>query len=64
MCFWETFFSLVAMFRSLLLSQLAQILAVSPHLPVDPTTGIQGITTDTRTLQPGDLFVALRGVTV
>lgn len=45
------------------LTQLQQLLAATPvNLPeADLGTEITGISTDTRTLKPGDLFLALRG---
>lgn len=42
------------------LSQIARAVAGSPDRPVDGER-ISGVSTDTRTLKPGDLFFALRG---
>jgi UDP-N-acetylmuramoyl-tripeptide--D-alanyl-D-alanine ligase len=51
------------MFSPITLTQLSQILAVSLPLQCDTPQDVQviGITTDTRTLKPGEAFVALRG---
>ncbi|OLP19051.1 UDP-N-acetylmuramoyl-tripeptide--D-alanyl-D-alanine ligase [Leptolyngbya sp. 'hensonii'] len=51
------------MSHSILLSQLVTILAATPiHLtPSEQAKPAVGITTDTRTLEPGQMFLALRG---
>jgi UDP-N-acetylmuramoyl-tripeptide--D-alanyl-D-alanine ligase len=46
------------------LTQAADWLALDSFTAPDPNTLIQGVSIDTRTLQPGDLFVALAGNTV
>ncbi|HLO50173.1 MAG TPA: UDP-N-acetylmuramoyl-tripeptide--D-alanyl-D-alanine ligase [Kamptonema sp.] len=48
------------MFGRVTLAQLAEILAITPPALSDSTT-VTGIATDTRTLKPGEVFVALRG---
>lgn len=50
------------MVGSLSLQQLVQVLALPPHLPEELlSTTISTISTDSRTLEPGSVFVALRG---
>ncbi|EAW38588.1 UDP-N-acetylmuramoyl-tripeptide--D-alanyl-D-alanine ligase [Lyngbya sp. PCC 8106] len=51
------------MFSPITLTQLSQILAVSlpPQCDTPQDTPVIAITTDTRTLQPGEAFLALRG---
>jgi UDP-N-acetylmuramoyl-tripeptide--D-alanyl-D-alanine ligase len=47
------------------LSEVVQATGARVHPPADPdrlpAIGVRGVSTDTRTLRPGDLFVALRG---
>ena len=47
--------------ESVRLSTLAQWLEVPVPPGLDPNLEIRGISTDSRTLKPGELFVALRG---
>lgn len=43
------------------LAQLVDLLNATAHNLTDPTTPAIGVTTDTRSLQPGEVFLALRG---
>jgi UDP-N-acetylmuramoyl-tripeptide--D-alanyl-D-alanine ligase len=41
--------------------QLAEALGVPPPPGLDPVAGLAGVSIDSRTLQPGELFLAIRG---
>jgi UDP-N-acetylmuramoyl-tripeptide--D-alanyl-D-alanine ligase len=41
--------------------QLAEALGVPPPPGLDPMAGLAGVSIDSRTLQPGELFLAIRG---
>lgn len=41
--------------------QLAEALGVPPPPGLDPLAGLAGVSIDSRTLQPGELFLAIRG---
>jgi UDP-N-acetylmuramoyl-tripeptide--D-alanyl-D-alanine ligase len=41
--------------------QLAEALGVAPPTRLDPTTALAGVSIDSRTVQPGELFIAIRG---
>jgi UDP-N-acetylmuramoyl-tripeptide--D-alanyl-D-alanine ligase len=41
--------------------QLAETLGVPPPPGLDPMAGLAGVSIDSRTLQPGELFLAIRG---
>ena len=45
------------------LAQLVALLNAAPHHLPDPNASCTGITTDTRSLKPGEVFLALRGET-
>jgi UDP-N-acetylmuramoyl-tripeptide--D-alanyl-D-alanine ligase len=41
--------------------QVAEALGVAPPSGVDPVAGLAGVSIDSRTVQPGELFIAIRG---
>jgi len=41
--------------------QVAEALGVSPPAGLDPLAGLAGVSIDSRTVQPGELFLAIRG---
>jgi UDP-N-acetylmuramoyl-tripeptide--D-alanyl-D-alanine ligase len=47
----------------MLLSQIARSVGGRPSRPLDETERVSGVSTDSRTIKPGDLFFALRGAT-
>jgi len=42
-------------------AQLAEALGVAAPARLDPMAGVAGVSIDSRTLQPGELFIAIRG---
>jgi UDP-N-acetylmuramoyl-tripeptide--D-alanyl-D-alanine ligase len=42
-------------------AQLADALGVAPPARLDPMAGVAGVSIDSRTVQPGELFIAIRG---
>ena len=41
--------------------QVAEALGVPPPAGLDPLAGLAGVSIDSRTIQPGELFIAIRG---
>src|SRR5579864_7805089 len=41
--------------------QMAETLRVAPPAGLDPLAGVAGVSIDSRTIQPGELFVAIHG---
>src|SRR5579872_4647749 len=42
-------------------NQMAETLGVAPPSGLDPLAGVAGVSIDSRTIQPGELFVAIHG---